>query len=303
MLTFDAPSLPSPLAIRECTRPRFDGSLDKLGDWLTDLRAAGIRQSGPALILALEKLRRSEISTSRRLAALSALKVPLLKTCAGLPKPGLAIGKAVSLTSGVTLEQRLDRLMFANLNQMLRQIDRQGCLLSNREYRKRDWTLRNLFRFAKRQMRYAALWNTPLPAKTWLDLHELHVYLLAQRVMPMATIAPSDTGTHWTDPELEYKQLLLFGLAAHLKPSAVRTDVFLEGLPGWATQTLLEDPERMLGRIRLFLVPMLEDEPPRQLAGPLHAAFRGWVLQPPYSFIHQLDGIGYKIAPHRNPFA
>lgn len=297
MLTFDAPSLPSQLAIRECSRPRFDANLDKLSDWLAGLRSAGIRQSGPALIMALENLRRTEISTKRRLSVLSVLKVPLLKTCAGLPKPGFADEKSLSTPFGVTLEQRLYRLMFVNLSLALRQLDQQDGRLSSRDWRKREWAIRNIFRFANRQIRYAALWKISLPAKTWLDLHALHVYLMTQPLTPDRSARPRESSTIWTDPELEYKQLLLFGLAAQLNDSVVRTDTFLGGLAGWAAQTLLEDPQRMLGRIKLFVVAIFEDSPARQLAEPLGATFRGWVLQAPYSYIHQIEETGSKIEP------
>lgn len=300
MLIFDAPSLPSPLTIREYARPRFDGSLDKLSDWLTALRSAGIRHSGPALILALEHLRRAELSSNRRLSVLSALKIPLLKTCAGLPKPDFADAQPLPIPGGVTLEQRLYRLMFINLNQTLRQLDRQSNPGSERHERQREWAIRNLFRFASRQLHYAARWKTRLPLETWRDLHALHIDLMTQRLSSTAASRRSATGASWTDPELEYKQLLLFGLAAQLNESVVNTDSFLEGLAGWATQALLEDPQRMLGRIRLFLVAISEDEPPRQQAAPLDSTFRGWVLQAPYSFVHRLENSEYTIASPRN---
>jgi hypothetical protein len=296
MLTFDVPSRPSNLAIRECARPRFEGRLDRLGDWLNGLRSAGVRQSGPALLLALENLHRVDISINRRLSILSAIKAPLLKTCAGLPKPNCSASKPLSNPHSVTLELRLYRLMFLNLHQALRQLDRQDGILSNRHYRKREWTIRNLFRFAKRQIRYASLWNTRLPEKTWLDLHELHLYLMSQRLKPVGAAEPSQTDANWIDPELEYRQLLLFGLAARLNASLVRSEAFLDGLESWAAQTQLEDPQRMRGRIKLFLVEIFEDAPPRQQVDPLDTLFRGWVLQAPYSFVHQLESVRYTIA-------
>lgn len=304
MLAFDAPSTPSPLAIREFTRPRFDGSLERFDDWLTGLRTAGVRHSGPALMLALENLRGAEIAIERRLSLLSLLKTPLLKTCAGLPKPGThqpgrSDARCQPTHSGVTLEQRLYRLMFVNLDQALRQIDRQGCRLSKRHYRHREWTVRNLFRFASRQLRYAALWETRLPENAWRDLHQLYLYLASDPVTPGAVAEPSLAGATWSDPELEYKQLLLFGLAARINPSTLRSEPFLNGLAGWASQTVLEDPLRMVGRIRLFLVTPEADAPPSQRTQPLDASFRGWVLQAPYSFLHRLEENEYTIAPPR----
>ena len=289
MPTFDAPALPSPLAIRECMRPRFDGNLDQLLDWLAELKSAGVRQAGPGLMLALENLRRAELSPSRRLTILSTLKAPLLKTCASLPKPALTAGARLPPPSGVTLEQRLYRLMFVNLHQSLRQLDQASSALSERLQSKREWAIRNLFRFANRQIRYAARWNTLLPAQTWSELHQLHIELMSPRSNPGGLLGATDSSMLWMDPELEYKQLLLFGLAVRLNPAAVRRDAFLDNLEGWAAQTLLTDPQRMLGRVKLFLVEIDHDRPPCQQPGTLNRVFRGWILQAPYPFIHQIE--------------
>ena len=291
MLSFDAPLLPSPLVVRECTRPRFDGNLERLKDWLGELRAAGVRQSGPALLMALENLRREDVSAGRRLSILSALKVPLLKTCAGLPKPYSEEQDEEDKSFGITLEQRLGRLMFLNLLKALRQLDLEHPLPSGRMLRRRQWVIRNLFRFANRQIRYSALWKTPIASGTWRNLHELHLYLMNRR-----------TGTAWEqstrqayfgdfDPVKEYKLLLLMGLAAQVKESALRSEYFMEGLEGWAVQTRLDDPHNQLGRIKLIVVEASEDMPARQLEGTLDAPFRGWVLQPPYSYIHEIEDV------------
>lgn len=287
-LSFEAPSLPSPLVMRECIRPRFDGNLEQFKDWLAELRTAGVRQSGPALLMALENLRKTEISANRRLSVLSALKVPLLKTCAGLPKPYRAETDGIERTVGLTLEQRLSRLMFLNLDQALRQLDREHPLPSGRQLRKRQWAVRNLFRFANRQIRYAALWQTPMPRGAWRDLHELHLYL-ATRKTSSAWSPNSSTPIGGFDPVFEYKLLLLLGLAAATKESVLRSEYFMDGLEGWAVQTRLDDPHNLLGRIRLILVEISTDVPARQIQGSLEAPFRGWVMQPPYPYIHEIE--------------
>lgn len=296
MLSFDAPSLPSPLAVRECTRPRFDGNLRMLRDWLGELRAGGVRQAGPGLILALENLRKTEISAGRRLAILSALKVPLLKTCAGLPKPRRP-GVRVAPRHGVTLEQHLYRLMFLNLNQALRQLDQERLLPSRPQQRRREWAIRNLFRFANRQVRYAVHWSTPLPENTWRGIHELHVYLRMRRPILAGSNSEPEVPLSWIDPELEYKKLLLFGLAARLREALVRDEDFLDELEDRAAQILLEDPHRMLGRLRLFLVDISEDAPPHQRMEPLDVTFCGWVLQLPQALVHQLEDEDLELGP------
>lgn len=290
MLSFDAQSIPSPLAIRECARPRFDMDLEALKDWLAGLRTRGVRQAGPALVLTLENLRKAELAASRRITILSLLKVPVLKTCAGLPKPYADAAGATEAAHGLTMEQRLGRLMFVNLDRALHQLDKEHPVPDERRQQQRLWLIRNLFRFAGRQIRYAIQWQTVLPAGAWRDLHELYLYLTSRRPHSLWDLDAQRPILSEFDHEIEYKTLLLLGLAAKLKDSAPRSEYFLDGLPAWAAQTRLEDPHNRLGRLRLFLVEVSSDEPPRQLAGSLDMAFRGWVLEPPYPYLHELDG-------------
>jgi hypothetical protein len=290
MLSFDAQSIPSPLAIRECARPRFDKDLEALKDWLAGLRTRGVRQAGPALVLTLENLRKAELSAGRRITILSLLKVPVLKTCAGLPKPYSDATTVADTAPGLTMEQRLGRLMFVNLDRALHQLDKEHPVPNERQQQKRLWLIRNLLRFAGRQIRYAIHRQTTLPAGAWRDLHELHLYLTSRRPNSLWDLDAQRPTIGEFDHEIEYKTLLLLGLAAKLKDSALWSEYFMDGLPAWAIQTRLEDPHTMLGRLRLFTVEVSADEPPRQLTGSLDMPFRGWVLQPPYPYLHELDG-------------
>ncbi|MTW21441.1 hypothetical protein [Allochromatium palmeri] len=289
MLSFDAQSIPSPLVIREYTRPRFDTDLDALKDWLAELKTRGVRQAGPALVLTLENLRKTELSSNRRLTILSLLKVPVLKTCAGLPKPSAHDATATDANHGLTMEQRLGRLMFVNLNRTLHQLDKEHPVPNARQQQSRLWLTRNLFRFAGRQIRYAALWKTTLPTGTWRDLHELHLYLSSRRLNSFWDLDAQRPTIGEFDHEIEYRTLLLLGLAAKLKDSVLQNTYFMEGLPAWAAQTRLEDPHTKLGRLRLLVVEASSDEAPRQLTGSLEIPFRGWVLQPPYPYLHELE--------------
>lgn len=305
MLTFEAPSRPSPLAIREFTRPRFDGNLERLRDWIGGLRTAGVRQSGPALLMALDNLRKSEITASRKLSILAVLKEPILKTCAGLPKP-TAVAPAETTDDGmpirrpgVTLEQRLYRALLVNLSLALRQFDQENFVLSKRQQRKRDWAIRNHFRFARRLIRYSTLWSLPVPEGTWRDLHELNLYLTTRRPNPLGVLSRAvgpapDSGF---DHERDYKALLLFGLAAQMNEPLVRKSEFIRVLDGWASQTRLEDPHQMLGRFGLFLVEIAGDGPPRRRTGSLDQSFHGWVLQAPYPYLDQLEDKGEGFVP------
>jgi len=286
--------------IRDLAAPRFIGALPEAGaesgEWIRSLRAAGVRQSGPALVLALDGLRRADCSPSRRFSVLRLLKRPVLKTCAGLPKPwtmpltpGSAASAADPVQRGVTVEQRLYWLMFQNLNQALRQFDRCYLVQDEQQGRRRDWATHNLFRFFGRQIRYAALWGRPLPENAWRDLHDLYVYLLVRRMTQGTRHGHPGSGQDDTDIDNEYKQLLLFGLAAQRSAAGVRSESVMAGLEEWARETVLEDPQGMYGDVGLYVVEVAEDRPPRQLSGPLGADFRGWVLVPPAAFIVQLE--------------
>ena len=285
------------MATDTTTLPPFDAGPEALDQWIQGLREGGVRHAAPALILALEKLRQTEIPAMRRLWVLRQLKAPLLKTCTGLPKPWSA-RRDRHASRGLSLEQRLYRLMFQGLEQALHQLDRSQFLLDEQQMHRRNWAIRNLFRFFQRQVRYAALWESPIPDNAWRDLHELYVYLTMRRE-PVAeqvprAVPPGDD----IDPELEYKQLLLFGLAASLSASGARSGVLTEGLHRWARGSRLEEPEAMEGGRGLFLVEISEDSPPRRQTGPLDHSFRGWVLVPPAAFLENLDEAdGHKKAP------
>jgi hypothetical protein len=273
----------------ELAPPRFDAGSESLVDWIASLRAAGVRQAGPALLLALEGLRRADLAPSRRFSVLHLLKAPLLKTCAGLPKPRDRVNpNPTGLARGVTVEQRLYRLMFQNVNQALRQLDRCYFMLNGRQERRREWAVRNLFRFFDRQLRYASLWGAPLPEGAWRDLHELYVYLTLRRE-PRPSGPVVDIASRSGDSAREYKQILLFGLAARLAPSSARSGPLLEGLREWALQTQLQDTQGKKGEVGAFVVDLAQDIPPYRQSGPLDPAFRGWVLVPPDAFLELLD--------------
>ena len=278
------------------TWQRFDADLAVVRDWLGSLRAQGVRQAGPALLLALAALRRATLSPSRRLSILRLLKGPVLKTCAGLPKswsgPGQPpdVGAEGVCPRGVTLEQRLYRLMFQNLHQALIQLDRGPPAQDERQVRRRDWVLHNLFRFCARQLRYAALWGCPVPVDTWRDLHDLYVYLMVRRVTGAAPERPAQRLPPGVDASFEYKQLLLLGLVERRAGLAVRGGAVLAGLGRWAGATLLEDPHAGLyGETGLYVVEVGQDQPPRRHPGPLDAGLRGWVLLLPAEFLEQLE--------------
>jgi hypothetical protein len=300
-----SPQIAPTQAAPNLARPRFDAGSEALVAWLDSVRAAGVRQAGPALILALEALRRADLSPARRFSVLRLLKAAVLKTGGGLPKPrdwaSLPASGNGATMRGITVEQRLYRLMFQGLCQALYQLDRCYFMLDGRQQRRRNWAVRNLFRFFDRQVRYAALWGGTLPEHAWRDLHDLYVYLTVRR-QPAGAGPAADPLLRSMDPELEYKQILLFGLAARLSPSGIRTGILIDGLRQWALQTQLEEPQGMQGAAGLLVVDLAQDGPPRRHPAPLAADFRGWVLVPPDGFMDHLEhgihgGEAVRLAP------
>lgn len=268
--------------------PPFDAGPEALDQWIQGLRKRGVRHAAPALILALEALRQTQMPVQQRLGLLRLLKSPLLKTCTGLPKP-LTARRRPGGNQGLSLEQRLYRLMFQNLDQALHQIDRSQFLPDGQEVHEHDWVIRNLFRFFQRQLRYAALWETPMPENAWRDLHELFVDLSMRRRPAEEVVSVSVSLAEAIDPDPDYKQLLLFGLAATVNASWARSGAVMEGLARWARETIMEEPEAMQGGMNLILVEISEDAPPHVQPGSLDRIFRGWVLVPPSDFRSGLE--------------
>jgi hypothetical protein len=91
------------------------------------------------------------------------------------------------------------------------------------------------------------------------------------------------------DPELEYKQFLLFGLAAAQTGREVLNGDLMDRLRQWASSTLLEDPHGAHGDTDVLVVELSEDSPPRRHLGALNTEFRGWVLIPPAEFLARIE--------------
>lgn len=280
--------------------PSLDVNPESLDQWIQGIRAGGVRQAAPALILVLERWRRAEIPAEQRLMRLRLLKSPVLKTCAGLPKPW-SPGRRPGGGSGLGLEQRLYRLMFQNLDQALHALDCSAFGQDPEDLRRRGWLIQNLLRFLRRQLRYAALWGGPLAEGTWRDLYELYAYLCLRPGGAASDSSSADRGAEVLDPELHFKQLLLFGYAAYLGPAAARNGRLIGGLRRWAQESELKDPQVMQGGMDLILVEIAEDAPPRCHRGPLDRAFRGWVLIPSPGFTECIEAALRDTGPPDRP--
>jgi hypothetical protein len=259
-------------------------------EWLGAQRALGVREALPALILRLDCLRRMELEPETRLTLMRLYKNPVLKACAALPNPDPRAPDGGFGGSGLTTEQRLDWLMRENLGRLFQELDRKRyrCAVATEE--NRFWVLRNLFKFLRRQIRYAMLARRPCPPQTWQDLHDLFVYLVIRGNVQLDSsvqVADFDEGF---DAEIEYKRLLLMGYAQSRGLAGQPALELLHKAPDWARRSRLSDPGAHFGRFKLMLVEVSYDRPMRINDGGLRESFRGWVLLPAEEFIQLVHG-------------
>jgi hypothetical protein len=256
-------------------------SAEALPARLRRLAARPLREALPMLLVELDRLREAQMVPDDRVELMEALKKPVLKAAASLPKPTPGSRTAErTADGGLTLEQRLIHLMIANLRQTLYEYDRaQGSQLVEDDGR-RTWLLQQLFRFFGRQLRYAVDWDRPWPTHTWQDLHDLFVYLVVRGSVLLDsgfTVAVFDDEF---DVATEYKRLLLLGLVDELTQRAGPSDGYFHLLKRWSGDSTLVEPERARGREDVIRVQVTRDAPPDVLRGTLDGSFRGWVLQP-----------------------
>lgn len=250
-------------------------------DWVRTLRQMPVSRALPLLLMRLDRLYKAEVSPRARLEILRILKRPVLKASAMLPAPDprLPDGGLGNVT-GLTLEQRLDLLMRANLNQLFQELDRKRYSSDVATDDNRHWVLRNLFKFLRRQVRYALLARRDAPRGTWHDLHDLFVYLVIRGRVRLDESMRVDFFDDGFDPEIEYKRLLLMGRAQQLDLPGKALLTMIPQLTDWARASRLADPGGQLGIFDLLLVEVSHDRPLRLNDSSLDTSFRGWVLQP-----------------------
>jgi len=252
---------------------------------LESLRKHDLHQALPLLMLELDRILKAEMGSETRLYMMQCCKKPVLKALGGLPKPTRAETRGDDAGPiGLTLEQRLVLLMTRNLRQALYELDRENGSMLVEDDSERNWLLLQTFRFIGRQLRYGIDWDRSWPKHTWQDLHDLFVYLVVRGTVPLDsgyTVAVFDDDF---DAQIEYKRLLLLGLADRLTDRRCRTGDFYHMLKRWAADSRLVEPERVLGDSNVIKVEVTRDEPPRLRERPLKDSFRGWVLCPADAF-------------------
>ncbi|MCG6941718.1 MAG: hypothetical protein LJE69_10765 [Thiohalocapsa sp.] len=256
-------------------------SAEAIAGRLTRLGALSLKQALPMLLLELDQLRAANLDAEERVELLQAIKKPVLKAAASLPKPTPGSRTALrTADGGMTLEQRLIHLMIANLRQCLYEYDRaQGSRLVEDDGH-RTWLLQQVFRFFGRQLRYAVDWDRAWPTHTWQDLHDLFVYLVVRGSVTLDSGFAVAVFDDEFDAAIEYKRLLLLGLVDELTHRASASDAYFHLLKRWSFDSSLVEPEKLLGRRDLIQVLVTKDAPPHLKRGALETSFRGWVLRP-----------------------
>jgi hypothetical protein len=258
--------------------------------WLERVRRRSVREVLPAIALRLDCVLKLDLDPEVRLGLMRLYKRPVLKVCAALPNPdprrpqgGFEVG------SGLTAEQRLDRLMRMNLGLLFQELDkkRYRCAASTEE--NRQWVICNLFKFFRRQIRYAMLIGRPCPRQTWQDLHDLFVYLVIRGNVQLLSDVEIDAYDDSFSAEAEYKRLLLLGNANQRKLTGKAALDLLPLLPEWARRSKLMDPDGHRGGIGLMLVEVSHDRPMRRDDATLNQGFRGWVMLPPDGYTRFMD--------------
>jgi hypothetical protein len=281
---------------------RAEFEVPRVVAWLEGLRRQGLGLALPALILKLDTLGKVNLPALHRVELLRLFNKPVLKILASLPKPVVAASHAPpgGAPAGLTLEQRLLRLMQTNLQHAAYDLFKVECSEDTAADDARAWTTRNLFDFTERQIRYGIDWRVPWPPGTWQDLHDVFVFLSTRgptRVMNTTEFdiqVPGLSAQRSRDAEAVYKRLLLLGLASQFKPMCCDDPDLSNSLDAWAAESRLEPPERRVWDIGVYMVEVGRDVPPRHFPGVLEDTFHGWVLEPAPGF---LAYIGRPLAP------
>ncbi len=278
------------------TRQRTDSMLHALGDvagtvdWLAAHRACSVREVLPALVMRLDRLAQADLAPEVRLELVRLYKRPVLKVCAALPDPDPRLAQGgLDKAAGLTSEQRLDRLMCINLSKLFQELDRKRYRCAAATEENRHWVLRNLFKFHRRQIRYAWLAGRACPPNTWQDLHDLFVYLVIRGNVQLDAGVRVDLFDDGFDAETEYKRLLLLGYAAQRRVTGQAALDLLPHLSEGARKTRLSDPAAHLGLLNLWLVEVSYDRPMRVNDASLREGFRGWVFLPAQDFVRIVD--------------
>jgi hypothetical protein len=282
---------------RSCYSPEtspsaaFDASeldVEAVRLWLAEVRRLGVAQAFPLFLTKLDYMSRVLLGPAERIELLRLMKRPLLKLATGLPKPLLRDHSGRETARAVRLEQRLYCLTVKNLRQALADLDRSASFNSAELDKARRWLLRNLFRFLDRQIRFGLIFGQSVPPFTWQTLHDLYSYIIVRRLaMPRAIARRRGRGEDF-DPGMEYRRLLLLGLAETLTEGRRFTPELIEEIAAFADRCKLAEPESFLGTLGVFRVDVSRDEPPTKVVGSLTEPFRGWVLIPDAVFFRCL---------------
>lgn len=262
------------------------------GQTATDYRR--LERALRSLLSRLEHLSRSDLHPHRRIALLRAFKRAIVKASAALPKHA-ELGRRESLEGGgaVSLELRLYQAMCRNLWRALHGLDRIRARGGGVDDAERQWVYQHLFRFIGRQIRYCIERDQPWPEHVWHQLNDLYINSIVGGVCS----ADGETAVEVADAPVfdaavEYKRLLLLGIADRFGRASAELDKLLPMLKFCARDSSLIEPDlRFVQPTGVqFLVDVSTDEAPRIWNAPVDEAFRGWIFKPSEAFVRFLDG-------------
>jgi hypothetical protein len=243
--------------------------------WIGRLPQLALHRVVPELLLRLDRLHESSQDLETRYRMLRALKGAVLRVASALPEYQPSNRAALG---SLSLEQRLYDAMVRNCKRLLRDMDRERYKFGEDQDRRRDWVMRNSFRFIGRQVLYAVKHGRPWPKGLWQDLHDLYVYLVVRSQHGDTSVRIPGQGF---DSEQAYKRLLVVGLVADLVDHRLIDGAVLARL-GWiADNCRLVEPDVKIGEFGLTLVEVSCDRATRLKPECLEDSFRGWVLSAP----------------------
>jgi len=239
------------------------------------------RTSVVKLIVKLEQLARVGVPTSRRIYLLRKVDAMIADVEKHFTLPIAATGQSQP-PQGILIEHRIYSLMAKNLKLALLDLDRSTTARALASAEDRPWLIRRLFGFLARSIELSMTTGRPWAQGIWSELHELYYYVLYRQDAEIDETREIRDMTF--DPELEYKRLLLLGLARQMGKIVDSMPELMQRIPMWARQTRLKEPRIYEGTFGVYLVDITKDVPARECPDVVQATSSTWILEPAHGF-------------------
>ena len=239
------------------------------------------RTSVVKLIVKLEQLARVGVPTSRRIYLLRKVDAMIADVEKHFTLPIAATGQSQP-PQGILIEHRIYSLMAKNLKLALLDLDRSTTARALASAEDRPWLIRRLFGFLARSIELSMTTGRPWAQGIWSELHELYYYVLYRQDAEIDETREIRDMTF--DPELEYKRLLLLGLARQMGKIVDSMPELMQRIPMWARQTRLKEPRIYEGTFGVYLVDITKNVPARECPDVVQATSSTWILEPAHGF-------------------